>query len=435
MIRIFHKMSAQILAALRCRLGSALPILAAIMPTIVGMLGLSVDVGLWYDDKHVLQTSTDAAAIAAAFRLAANDRADMTSAATADAARNGFNSAAPSTLTLNNPPTSGPYAGNAASVEAVLTEQRPLLFSSLFLTNGVTVAARSVAMVKTTGDACVLALDPAASGAVTIQGSTTVNMSHCAVAANSSDAAAINIAGNGALTASTLWTAGSYSQGNSATLSLQQTAMTDEWPLANPYADETIPPISGCTANHTNLNGVTTTLSPGVYCDGISIGSNSVITLDPGTYYIDKGDLSIGAQATVTCACDSPGSGVTIVLTSSSSASQIGQVTINGGATVTLNAPSSATAQFQGLLFFQDPRATSTQPNKFNGGSTMNLTGGIYFPSEQVEWTGNNSSGTPTCTKIVASTVTFIGNSSMDDSGCAAAGVDPIQIQGVALVD
>ena len=99
------------------------------------------------------------------------------------------------------------------------------------------------------------------------------------------------------------------------------------------------------------------------------------------------------------------------------------------------NAPSSATAPFQGLLFFQDPRATSTHDNKFNGGSTMNLTGGIYFPSEQVEWTGNNSSGTPTCTKIVAKTIVFTGNSNMDDSGCAAAGVNPIQIQGVALVD
>jgi hypothetical protein len=421
-------------AIMRCQLGSAMPILAVILPTVVGVLGLGVDVGLWYDDKRVVQTSSDAAAIAATFRLAAKDQADMNSAATADAARNGFSSASPSTLTLNNPPVSGPYAGNAAAVEAILTEQRPLLLSSLFLSNGVTIAARSVAIVKTTGTACVLALDPAASGAVTIQGSTTVNMSHCAVAANSSNGTAINIAGNGSLTADTLWTAGNYAQGNSSTLSLQQPAMTNEWALADPFAGNTIPPIGGCTANNTNLNNVTQTLSPGVYCNGINIGGHSVITLNPGTYYIDKGDLSIGAQATVTCAC-SASDGVTIVLTSTSGANQIGQVKINGGATVTLQAPSSTTAAFPGLLFFQDPRATSTQPNKFDGGSTMNLTGGVYMPSEQVEWTGNNSSGTPTCTQVVAKTVTFIGNSSMDNSGCAAAGVNPIQIQGVALVD
>lgn len=435
MKRMLRRISVKISATLRSQLGSMTIFAALTTPILVGALGLAVDVGLWYDDKHVIQTSSDAAAIAATFRFATGDTAHMTSAATADAVRNGFNSASPSTLTLHNPPISGPYAGNATAVEAILTEQRPLIFTSLFLGNNVTILARAVAIVKTTGDACVLALDPTASGAVTVQGSTTVNMTHCAVAANSSDASAINVAGNGAIAANTLWTAGNISEGNSATVTLDHPATTDAWPLANPYANETIPPIGGCTANHTSLNNVTTTISPGVYCNGISIGSHSVITLNPGVYYIDKGDLSIGAQATVTCACSAAGSGVTIVLTSSSSASQIGNVTINGGATMTLNAPSSATAPFQGLLFFQDPRATSTHDNKFNGGSTMNLTGGIYFPSEQVEWTGNNSSGTPTCTKIVAKTIVFTGNSNMDDSGCAAAGVNPIQIQGVALVD
>ncbi len=435
MKKMLRGIRTKVRAAVGCQAGSMTIFAALTTPVLVGALGLAVDVGLWYDDHHVVQTSADAAAIAATFRLAAGDRANMTPAATADAVRNGFNSAAPSTLTLHNPPISGPYAGNAAAVEAILTEQRPALLSSLFLGNNVTVAARAVAEVKTTGDACVLALDPTAAGAVTIQGSTTVNMSHCAVAANSSNATAIDIAGNGALDANTLWTAGNVYEGNSATLNLTNPATTDAWPLADPFAGTTIPNLGGCTANNTNLNNVTTTLSPGVYCNGVSIGSHSVITLNPGTYYINKGDFSIGAQATVTCACSAAGSGVTIVLTSTGSASQIGKVTINGGATVTLNAPSDAGAQYEGLLFVQDRRATSTQPNKFNGGSTMNLTGGIYFPSEQIEWTGNNSTGTPTCTKIVAKTVVFIGNSNMDDSGCAAAGVNPIQIQGIALVD
>ncbi len=425
----------QILTAFRDRAGSVLTIVAVTLPALLGIIGLSVDAGLWYDTKRVVQTSADAAAIAGAFRLAAGDHAGINQAALRDAVRNGYVSGSPSTIAVHNPPSSGAYAGNPAAVEALLTEQRPLLLSALFLRNNVTIAARSVAMVKTTGTACVLALDPSAAGALTVQGSTTVNMSHCAVAANSTNSTAINLSGNSSLIAQTLWTAGNYAQGNSASVSLQQAATTDAWPLADPFAGNSIPSLGSCTANNTNLINVTRTLSPGVYCNGLKIGSNSVITLSPGTYYINKGDFTVAAQATVTCACSGSGSGVTIVLTSTSSASQIGQVKINGGATVTLNAPSSPTAQFPGLLFFQDPRATSSQANKFDGGATMNLTGGIYFPSEQVEWTGNNSSGTPTCTEIVAKTVVFIGNSNMDNSGCAAAGVNPIQVTGVALVE
>jgi hypothetical protein len=432
---IASRIRIRFLAVARNPSGSALPIFAVALPAIVGILGLSVDTGLWYDTKRVVQTSADAAAISGAFRLAAGDHNSINQAALADAVRNGFVSGSPSTSTVHNPPSSGPYAGNPGAVEVILTEQRSLLFSALYLKNSVTIAARAVAMVQTTGDACVLALDPSAAGAVTVQGSTTVNMTHCALAANSTNATAVNIAGNGNLTADTLWTAGGYAQGNSATLALAHPAETHTWPLADPFANETIPSLGSCTVNNASYSNVTRTISPGVYCNGLSFGSNSVITLNPGTYYIDRGNFSVAAQATVTCNCNAPGSGVTIVLTSSSNANQIGRVTINGGANVTLNAPSTAAVAYDGLLFFQDPRASAAQPNKFNGGATMNLTGGLYFPSEQVEWAGNNSSGTPTCTKIVAKTVVFTGNSYMDDSGCAAAGVNPIQITGVALVD
>jgi len=422
-------------AILKNRSGSALPLFAALTPVLLGALGISVDVGVWYSTKRVVETSADAAAIAAAYRLAEGDSATMIQAAQQDAVRNGFVAGAPSTMAVRNPPASGAYAGNPAAVEVALSERRPLMFSSLFLQDGVTISARAVAMAKVTGDACVLALDPTAAGAVTVQGSTTVDMSHCAVAANSSDPGAIAIGGNAALTADTLWTAGNYTVGNSTDLSLQQPATTNAWPLTDPFADTQVPPLGGCTANHLSFNGVTQTISPGVYCNGLGIGSQSTVTLNPGTYYIDGGNLSIAAQATVTCACSGSGDGVTIVLTSSSGANQIGRVIINGGANVTLNAPSDPGADFPGLLFFQDPRATATQPSKFDGGATMNLTGGIYFPAQQIEWTGNNSSGTPTCTKIVAKIVVFTGNSNTDNSGCAAAGVNPIQIQGIALVE
>lgn len=430
-----RRLLTQFFAAARGRAGSVLPVLAVILPLLAGIIGLSVDAGLWYDSKRVVQTSADAAAIAGAFVVASGNTGNLGAAALQDAERNGFVSAAPSAYAFNNPPTSGVYAGDPRAVEAVLTEHHSLLLASLFMSGDVAISARSVAQVRTTGTACVLALDPTAASAVNVSGSTTVDMTHCAVAANSTSSSAINLGGSSTLTAETLWTAGNYALGNSVDLDLAQPPAVNAWPLDDPFAGTTIPALGGCDETNLSIINETRTLTPGVYCNGLNLGSGSVVTLEPGVYYINRGNLTVAAQATLTCNCSAAGDGVTIVLTSSGTAAQIGTVTINGGANVTLNAPSDPSAEYTGLLFFQDPRATTSQTNKFNGGATMNLTGGIYFPAGHVDWSGNNSSGTPTCTQIVAKTVTFIGNSYMDNSGCPDAGVNAVQILGVALVE
>jgi Flp pilus assembly protein TadG len=438
--RITSRICARVSAIARDRLGSVAGLFAGALPILVGVFGLSVDAGLWYDNKRAIQTAADAAAIAAAYRLAENNgvltpalAAAMTAAAIADAKASGFDTASPATVAVNNPPGSGAFAGNAAAAEVILTDQRPLLFASLFLNANVTIAAHSVAAVKTIGTACVLALDPDADRTVWIKDGANIDIANCSAAANSKSEEAIAISGSSSLTADTLWTEGNYSQGNSASVMLEHAAETHAWPLADPFAGTAIPALGGCTADHLSLNHVTRTLSPGVYCNGLGIGSNSVIALDPGTYYIDRGDFTVASTATVTCNCSAAGSGVTIVLTSSGSANQIGKVAIDGGATVTLNAPSDPAGAFRGLLFFQDPAANSIQASRFSGGAPMNLTGGIYFPAGNVEWTGINSGATPACTQIVAKRVAFTGNSSLNDRGCAAAGVNPIRMLGIAL--
>ena len=202
------------------------------------------------------------------------------------------------------------------------------------------------------------------------------------------------------------------------------------WALQDPYADETIPSSLGaCKADGLKLSNTTQTLQPGVYCNGLDIGAKAKITLAPGTYYIDKGDLTINAQATLS------GSNVTIVLTSSGAASQIGTVTINGGAAVNLTAPPDTDTGHRGMIFFQDRRATATGTAKLNGGATMNLFGAVYFPAQAIQFSGNNSSSSPECTQIIGRTVTFIGNSAVKDGGCPAAGVLPIRITGVKVTE
>jgi hypothetical protein len=405
--------------------------LALSMPVLVGAAGLGVETGLWYMEKRQLQTAADAAASAAALERASGGKdsiASLNTAALHAAAKNGFTNAAPASFTLNWPPKSGPLAGNTAAVEAILGQPQGAIFASLFGTSTAQVGARSVATAKLTGQACVLALDPSAAGAATNTGSATENFAGCVIAANSTSPSAITFGGNVSVTAQSIWTAGGYTVGGSNSLTLAQPATTYAWPLADPYAGLVIPGISGCMPRNTFQNE-TTTIDPGVYCGGMDFKAKANITLRPGTYYINQGSFSVNAQATIR------GTGVTIVLTSTGPASQIGTVTINGGATLDLSAPSDPTAPFPGITFFQDPRAAADGINKLNGGAAMNIGGAIYFPAQELQFSGNNSTGGPRCTILVARLVKFSGNASLVDNGCVEAGVKPVQVVGVQFAD
>ena len=82
---------------------------------------------------------------------------------------------------------------------------------------------------------------------------------------------------------------------------------------------------------------------------------------------------------------------------------------------------------------FPNRRATSGQANKLNGGSMMTLTGAVYAPAQPAEWTGNNGSAASNCTRVIARTVTFIGNSYFNNGGCEEAGVKPIEVTSVRV--
>jgi len=104
--------------------------------------------------------------------------------------------------------------------------------------------------------------------------------------------------------------------------------------------------------------------------------------------------------------------GVTIFLTGSGS--DYAQVTINGGAHI--NIVATTEGEYKGLAFFQDrnaPVINSGSPNKLNGGSTMNITGALYFPKQRLSFSGGNDS-TGTCTRIVAYMIDFTGTSGLN---------------------
>jgi len=90
---------------------------------------------------------------------------------------------------------------------------------------------------------------------------------------------------------------------------------------------------------------------------------------------------------------------------------------------VTLRAPNSEA--FSGLLFIQDPLAIpaggNTPDSVLAGGSGMNLTGLLYFPTTKVRFQGNSGA---ICTLLIAGRVETNGNAGFAASGCVGAGLN-----------
>lgn len=247
--------------------------------------------------------------------------------------------------------------------------------------------------------ACVLALDPSANAAVSLQGSTNVAMNGCVIAANSSAADAISRGGSAQVSAACMSTVGSTSGVTPPNATLACGApQTNQYASFDPLAD-VVPPAYGLCQSIPN--GKTVTLSPGTYCDKTISGK---ITLNPGIYLMRNVTIKPGGNGSLT------GQGVTIFLMEGS------QLYINANETVNLSPPTSG--PYAGITIFQ--AHGNTQALTINGGSGSVVSGFIYAPDASIAYAGNsdmNSQGS--CLRLVADTVTMTGNSAIK-SDCTA---------------
>ncbi|BCM21821.1 pilus assembly protein TadG-related protein [Mesorhizobium sp. J8] len=391
--------------------GNVATIFALTLPVVVGGAGLGVETSYWYYSSLKLQAIADAAAYAGALeRVQGSDTTTITAAATSSAASNGLGSG---TIVVNTPPTSGPNTGKKA-VEVILNQNLDRIFTSIFTQTKVPEQARSVALITDASKACVLALNPSASKAALFSGNTSVKLTGCSVMADSIASDAIKVQGSAGLQADCLISAGGISLNNPVT-TVCKSPITDALPVSDPFAS--LPAPAATNPCQTINNGKQAqTLQPGTYCSGMSL--SGTVTLSPGVYVV-QGNMKINANAVVL------GSGVTIFMAGSNT------VSINGNATVTLSAPTSGT--YSGVLFYGD-RAGSSASSTFNGTATSLLTGAIYFPKQQVSYLGNFS-GVNGCTQVVADTIQWSGNSTINQD-CSSLGMkDMPAAQSVAVVE
>ncbi|AMN42475.1 pilus assembly protein TadG-related protein [Rhodoplanes sp. Z2-YC6860] len=378
----------------RNRDGSAAPLLAIAALPLFGFVGAGVDFGRAAAARTSMQAALDAAAL-----LMAKDAQNADAGQLATTAGTYFNANFRNTEvgslqpTVSTSSTSGGYTVDMSVNGSIQTRFMRLIGFSVMK-----IAAHTKAMSNADGLGCVLALDPHVSGSVTVQGNNSTVLNGCSLYDNSDNSTAMTVGGSAQVTALSVGVVGNLTGASSITTT--DGIRTGIGAVTDPYAKVSYPQFFGCTQQNLSVKN-NQTISPGVYCGGISVNAGATLTLQPGIYYLDGGTLQANGGATIT------GSQVTLVFTSKNR-SGYATASINGNAAINLTSP--PTGPTAGIVIFGDRNIPTGTTFKFNGGSTQYLGGAIYVPTGDVNFAGGAGTST-SCTQLIARTVVFTGNS------------------------
>ena len=378
--------------------GQALALTVVTIVVLIGFVALAIDVGLLWSERRHMQTAADAAALAGATAL--RDGNNVSAAADDVSALNGFTDGSGGvTVTVNNPPLSGTFAGASNLVEVVVQQSQPTFFMQALGFGSMNVSARAVAG-NINGPACIYALDPSNPGALSTNGNPTIQSS-CGVIVDSNNSTGMTANGHVTLDATSIGVVGNYSSSGNVTLS--PAPVTGVAPLPDPLAYVQAPSVGPCTNTNVAINSnVTTTLNPGVYCGGLTINGGATVTFNPGTYIIDGGGMTVNGNATLS------GQGVTFYDTQGYA--PYGPIVLSGNSQSNFSAPT--TGPLAGILFFGDRTVPNGQGTSvIIGNSQTTFDGAIYFASTGVKYSGNSSSSGYTF--VVGYDLTFSGNTNV----------------------
>jgi len=386
-----------------CRKGSVAPMLALAALPLFGFVGAAVDFSRAASVRTSMQTALDATVLMLA-KDTQTQSDEQFSASFTSYFNSNFSHPDISNLNVTASKSSSIVTASATGVVAHR-------FMGLIGLSAMNVAVHAKAEATADGLGCVLSLHPHAPGAATGQGSTGVLLNGCSLYDNSDSVTALTVGGSAHITAYSVGVVGKVSGEENITTT--QGIRTGMGIVKDPYAAASYPAFFGCTEqNFTAKNDIT--IDPGVYCNGITVHSGAVLTLNPGIYYLDGGSLTVNGGATLT------GVGVTLVFTKKNK-NDYATASINGNATINLKPPNYGSTA--GIVIFGDRQMPVGTSFKFNGGAEQYLGGAIYVPTGEVSFSGGSSTST-SCTQLIAGTVIFTGNSNFA-LNCANYGTKP----------
>lgn len=417
------------------RRGNVIILFALLLPLVVSGIGFGVEVAYWFNQKRSLQTAADAAAVAGSYEIAENRAASVGTVTAREAAGNGW-SDANGTITVRSYaynavyPASGSYIAEQKAVEVELTRNENLLFAGWFMSGPVTINARAVGLaISGVNDTCLLSLGASNSAkALWISGTATVALNSCAVASNSTDSAGIETTSG--LSADCVYSAGGVS--GTPTTTGCSGPRTNQVAVADPYEAIVTKPLDSdfadCAVNggDYSLSGAgsmdTIYDTDGPFCSITVNVVNGTLTMEPGTYYIDRGDLKILGSDVASIGTINALGGVTIVFGDSTGGGDCGGLVIGGSTSLNIAAPTSG--DFSGIAVYRSSECDSGAGYTFGGSNDSAITGALYNPSGAVYLTGNGEIG-GACMQVIADTVKMTGTISIGND-CDTAGTATI---------
>ena len=377
--------------------GAVMPIFALALVPMMGLVGAAVDYARASSARTAMQASLDATTLMVA-KEASTLPENQTSTRATELFSASFNRDEVQSLQVSATVTNGSSGTTvSSSAEGIIATR----FMRLFGHETLPIKVHASVATASDGLGCVLALNPSASGAITAQGTTAVKLNGCSLYDNSASDTALTVGGSATISTDFVGVVGGIGSSSSG-ITTTNGIRTKIAPVVDPYADVEFPPFSGCDEhNYTAKNAAT--INPGVFCGGITVNANGVLTMNPGMYYLDGGDFLVNGGASVT------GTGVTLVFTSKAGKTW-SAARINGNATVNLTPMTWGPTK--GIVAFADRRTPAGTEFKFNGGANQYLGGAVYVPTGAISYAGGADTST-SCTQIIGDSVTFVGNSNL----------------------
>jgi len=375
----------------------------------IGMAALAVDMSFAYVLRNNLQTAADSAALAAVSQLpdetagraeakvyAANNMSTEVHSAILKDEDLKFGNWDGATRTFT-PAVNPVNAVNVTLRRADANDNAaPAFFGQIFGSQGTDIAVSATA---TPGGPtpCLLSLDPDDPDAGKVNNGSVIT-ENCSMHVNSSDPGALDVASGGVIDAEEICVHGGTDVQGSTSVEPETGCNR----IADPLAGLTPPPVGPCKETDAAYDTGSHTLSEGTYCGGLHISGDAQIELEPGTYIIQDGKFNLtGGSATVV------GDGVTLYFTGPS-----GVLDVSGQGGANLSAPTSG--DYAGILFYGDPNAPPSTKHGISGGSNMTYEGTMYFPTAELNVTGNGTGSTEASyTMAIARLLKFSGNGTL----------------------
>ena len=344
--------------------GQAALIFGLLAPVLVAAMAVAIDYSDGSNLKSDMQSTADSAALAGAVQLLnVSSGASQTQAAAKQRAAD-FASA-------KSPEASQAISVTSDTVKVGLTRDKSTFFGGVLGQQTIPIAVRSVATLARLPQACMLALGANEPIGIGLVGSAKINAPGCLIQSNSTSATSIKTQGAASVSGWKVCSAGGLGA-NSSPPPQQCTQSQD------PFVSRQLQNQVGSACDFLNTKITKSgALTPGIYCNGLSIQSSDV-TFAPGLYIIKDGPLSITGNSTVT------GNMVSILLA-------------GNGAVLDMQGSSSITLVAMKTGALADIAIASTTPSSpvlsssLQGSPKLNLTGSLYLPNQRLQLQGNPS--------------------------------------------